>query len=524
MRTVFVLFDSLNRLALGAYGGKAVATPNFDRFAKRCVTYDKHYAGSLPCMPARRDMHTGRLNFMHRHWGPLEPFDESYPRILSQNGVYSHLISDHLHYFEDGGSGYANTFDSWSFIRGQEYDTYKAMVQPPVERLRETFDPRHYPLDGLPEGTVTRGNSQKASWKRSRAAINKQYFKEESDFPTAKCFAEAFEFLDINHEADNWFLQLECFDPHEPFTAPERFKAAYETGYNGKILDWPHYERATESAEEIAEIRGNYAALVAMCDEYFGKLLDYFDEHELWENTSLVLTTDHGFLLSEHQWWGKNRMPYYEEIAHIPLMIWHPACDGGKRVEALTQTPDLMPTFLELHNCAVPPSVTGVSLAASLTSDTPVHNSIILGMFGGPVCATDGRYSYFLYPDDPDAQEFSLYTLMPTHLSSYFDIEELKSMEIAPPFDFTKGVPMMKMRLDPSNSQVGSDGQTLEECETKLFDLSLDPNQENPIENPQVVANLRQAIIQHFSRHDSPKEIYGRFGLEADQQLLTRAG
>ena len=105
MKTVFVLFDSLNRLALGAYGGTTISTPNFDRFSKKAVTFDKHYVGSLPCMPARRDMHTGRLNFMHRHWGPLEPFDESFARILSDNGIYSHLISDHLHYFEEGGWG-----------------------------------------------------------------------------------------------------------------------------------------------------------------------------------------------------------------------------------------------------------------------------------------------------------------------------------------------------------------------------------------------------------------------------------
>ena len=55
MKTVFVLFDSLNRHLLGAYGGQRIPTPNFDRLAKRSRVYDKHYVGSLPCMPARRD-------------------------------------------------------------------------------------------------------------------------------------------------------------------------------------------------------------------------------------------------------------------------------------------------------------------------------------------------------------------------------------------------------------------------------------------------------------------------------------
>lgn len=518
MRTVLVLFDSLNRLALGAYGGTAVKTPNFDRFARRAVTFDKHYVGSLPCMPARRDMHTGRLNFMHRHWGPLEPFDDSFARLLSGAGVYSHLISDHLHYFEDGGWGYANAFDSWDFIRGQEYDALKALAAPPVDRFKQKFDPSHYPFDNLANGTITRGNTDRTAWKRSRAAITHDFLKEEADFPTAKCFAAAFEFLDLNKEADNWFLQLECFDPHEPFVAPDRFKEAYESGYNGKILDWPLYEKVSNSKQEIAEIRGNYAALVAMCDEYFGKLLDHFDANGLWDDTCLILTTDHGFLLSEHEWWGKNRMPYYEEISHIPLMIWHPehADQSGSRRKNLTQTPDLMPTILEIHQCQVPPSVTGVSLNSMLADDTPVHESLALGMFAGPVCVTDGRYSYFRYPEDLSGENLNLYTLMPTHLASHFTISELQSSQLAGPFDFTKGAPLLKIRLDPKNTQVGNDGQTLEDCTSALYDLENDPGQTAPLSNDAVVARLAERIVHHFTEHDAPAELYPHFGLHRE--------
>ena len=65
---------------------------------------------------------------MHRPWGPLEPFDNSYAKLLSKNGIYSHIVSDHLHYFENGGTGYVTAFDSWDFIRGQEYDPIEVMV------------------------------------------------------------------------------------------------------------------------------------------------------------------------------------------------------------------------------------------------------------------------------------------------------------------------------------------------------------------------------------------------------------
>ena len=82
MRVVFALFDTLNRRSLGCYGGTTVKTPNFDRLALRSVVFDNHYVGSLPCIPARREMMTGRYNFLHRSCVPLETFDHAWPGLL----------------------------------------------------------------------------------------------------------------------------------------------------------------------------------------------------------------------------------------------------------------------------------------------------------------------------------------------------------------------------------------------------------------------------------------------------------
>ncbi len=517
MRTIFVMFDSLNRHTLGAYGGAEVATPNFDRFAKRALTFDRHYVGSLPCMPARRDMHTGRLNFTHRPWGPLEPFDNSYAELLGKNGIYTHLVSDHQHYFENGGWGYANTFDSWNFIRGQEYDPIKPVVSPPVKMLREKFDERHYPMQDLANGqAITREATEKAPWRRMRHAVNTLFMDAEEDFPTAKCFAGAFEFLELNKAADDWFLQLECFDPHEPFTVPERFKKAYDTGYNGKILDWPIYEKVNNSKAEVAEIRSNYAALVAMCDEYFGRLLDWLDAENAWADTTLIVTTDHGHLLGEHEWWAKNKMPYYEEISHIPLMMWHPEMGerSGTRTDALTQTTDLMPTFLDLYSIETPPEVTAQSLMPALQGRGTKRDTAILGMFAGPICVTDGRYTYFRFPVEPAGEPLPLYTVMPSHMTTLFSVEELRTTELVGPFDFTKGVPMMKVEM---SSEVGEAGL---ECVANwgegscLFDLSTDPGQETPIDDPATIECLNRCIVEHLIRHDAPEEIYAHYGLE----------
>ena len=63
MKTVFLLFDSLNKRMLSPYNKEVNYTPNFDRLSKKSITFDNHYIGSMPCMPARRDMQSGRLSF-----------------------------------------------------------------------------------------------------------------------------------------------------------------------------------------------------------------------------------------------------------------------------------------------------------------------------------------------------------------------------------------------------------------------------------------------------------------------------
>ena len=503
MKAVFVLFDSLCRTAMGCYGPTPVRTPNFDRFAARAVTFDTHFVGSLPCMPARRDLHAGRLNFLHRSWGPLEPFDNSFPEAMREAGIHAHLVTDHMHYFEDGGSTYHGRFRTWDFIRGQEYDPWKAMVQPPLARLREKYSPRHYDFE--------------AGWKRLQHAVNSEFMQEERDLPLPRCFDSAFEFLDRNRDADPWFLMLECFDPHEPFQAPKRFKEQYATSWKGGVLDWPHYEKVADSPEEIAEIRANYAALVAACDHYFGRLLDYFDRHDLWESTALVLSTDHGFLLAEHDWWGKNLMPYYTEISHIPLIVHHPRYThrAGERRASLTQTMDLMPTFLDLFGLPVPREARGSSVVPLLEGDRSQRDIGIFGMFGGPIGATDGRYTYYLYPNDLYAPGLHEYTLMPMHLHTLFSVAEMRTSVLVDPFDFTKGMPLLRIEALKDARRIPMHDNKLFDpgVGTTLYDLAADPRQTRPFRDDAIERRFLAGIAQVMRAHDAPVELYARYGV-----------
>ena len=84
MKAIMVMYDSLNRHLLETCGCDWTQTPNFRRLAEKSVQFENNYVGSLPCMPARRELHTGRLSFFHRSWGPLESFDDSMPELLKK--------------------------------------------------------------------------------------------------------------------------------------------------------------------------------------------------------------------------------------------------------------------------------------------------------------------------------------------------------------------------------------------------------------------------------------------------------
>lgn len=488
MKTIMVMFDSLNRRMLPPYGCEWIHAPNFDRLAKRTVTFENHYAGSMPCMPARRELHTGRSNFLHRSWGPVEPFDESLPEILQDNNIYTHLVSDHQHYWEDGGATYHNRYSSWEIARGQEGDHWKGHIADP-----------DYPNSKK----KMRGNL----WRQD--IINRSYATKEEDMPQAQTFANGLHFIQTNHAEDNWFLQIETFDPHEPYFTQKQYKDLYPHNYDGPEFDWPDYARVEESEEEIAHVRYEYAALVSMCDHYLGKVIDEMDRLQMWEDTMLIVCTDHGYLLGEHDWWAKNIMPWYNETIHIPLFIWDPKNPlAGERRSALTQTVDLMPTILDFFDISIPGSTTGAALTDTVAHDASVHEGALFGTHGAHINVTDGRYVYMRAPVNPQNTPLNEYTLMPTHMNSLFSVGEMQNIELAEPFSFTKGCKTMKI---PARTYINA-----HTFGTQLFDLENDPGQLKPLVDDEIERKMIALMIKLMRLNDAPTEQYERVGLPID--------
>ncbi|WP_134698600.1 sulfatase [Ammoniphilus sp. YIM 78166] len=489
MKTIVILLDTLNRHMLEAYNNQTwVKTPNISRLAEKSVVFGNHWSGSLPCMPARRDIMTGRLGFLERGWGGLEPFDVTLTQKLREGNVFSHIVTDHYHYFATGGENYCQAFNTWDFYRGQETDPWISRVNPP----------------GLTETTY--GQT------RSQYELNRKTFLEEEQYPGPKTIQAACRWLEENQEADRFFLMVEAFDPHEPFDCPQHYLDLYEDDYSGPRFDWPTYGRVSEPPEAMEHVRKRYAANLSMIDHWLGKLLDTMDQQQLWEDTMVIFTTDHGFLLGEHEWTGKNFMHVYNEIAHLPLMIHVPGMGSvGKQIDSITQNIDLMPTILEYFGIEIPVTVKGQSLLGLIDgTKEKLRDYALYGMHGMTVNLTDGEYTYLRAPAREDNHPCHVYTAMPTSFRSFHGVVDPGKIEVGR-FLSQTDYPVFRI----PTSQEGSPFKFSKNFrESLLFQLSTDYAQVNPVQDKELQVFYEKRLIEAMEREQAPAEQYVRLGLE----------
>ena len=487
-----LMFDSLNRNMLPPYGCDWTVAPNFRRLAGRCVTFDNSYVCSMPCMPARRDLHTGRPNFLHRSWGPIEPFDDSVPEMLGRNGIYTHLATDHYHYFEEGGCTYHTKYSTWESFRGQEHDPWIGQIAAPH----------------LPANAVGQINPQ--DWK------NRGVVRSEDDMPQSKTVRAGVDFMRRNASEDNWFLQIECFDPHEPFFSLREHQEAYAEHfekYQGRFFDWPHYGSVTETPEEVEHCRYEYASLLTLCDKKLGEVLDAMDALHLWEDTMLIVWTDHGFLLGEHGCWAKSWVPFYQEVCHTPFFVWDPRSGkSGERRKALVQPSiDLGPTLLEFFGVPHTSNMIGKPLGDTIASDVKVRDYATFGLFGAHVNITDGIHKYMRAPVSPQNQPLFEHTLMPTHMRHAFRVDELtQGIALHPGFPFTKGCPVLRI---PSSQPWPQQLNPPFAPGHLLYNVVEDPAEASPLCDPAIEARFIEALRGELQRMDAPTDQYARLGL-----------
>lgn len=448
-------------------------------------------------MPARRDMLTGRLGFLERNWGPIEPFDRTLPELLAQKSIRSHMITDHYHYLEHGGEGYCQSFTTWQFHRGQEHDNM------------EWMEPPYHEPDHVGKTSEYYQN-------------NRRGFTGEEVYPSPKTYQAAAEWLERHGGEDNFLLWVEGFDPHEPFDVPEKYLAMYNDTYDGPLCEWPTYAPFAGSDEELRHIRNRYKATLTMTDHWIGRLLEVCDRQNLWDDTMIIFTTDHGFMLGEHGLMAKNYMQGYNELYHIPMMIHQPGQTTENRIPALTQNTDLFPTICA-HFSIDPKnfmhSIHGKDLSPIMNGEVAsVREGVLYGVYGKSVNVCDGRHTFFKSPVREDNTPLNIYASMLTTINQRIGVDSLNDPEVVETGPFLKWTQFPVYRVPAHQFHFSDTTQRFTERtqyhdKDYLFDIEHDYEQQNDLDDPDTHTRMSELLARLMVEHDAPDDQFERLGL-----------
>jgi arylsulfatase A-like enzyme len=203
-----------------------------------------------------------------------------------------------------------------------------------------------------------------------------------SDSPNAALettLSAAVQALDGLFAKDNWLVWVDLATLVPPWTVPEEYVAPYF-----EVESEDHEDADEEEANEplqplfdprpgplpadddkiVKRLQYSYASALTFLDAGLEALIEELGNLGLGDEIVFLLTSDHGLPLGEHGIFGPHRPWLHDELIHVPLLLSlpHSADDVGRRVPALTQSCDLMPTLLDLFGQPIPTDVHGRSL------------------------------------------------------------------------------------------------------------------------------------------------------------------
>lgn len=354
MNFIVLILDTLRYDHLGVSRRRPIRTPNFDRFSKVATSFERCYTGSYPSQPHRCDCATGRFVFPFYGWQEMPADEVHLVELLGESGYRTHIVSD-------GGLPF-----SLGLARGfQSGEHLKENVD--AEQMKDLIEKTPYPCDPK--------KSRIPEQMRRQWALRTHVYQKEEDWPQARVMNAAASWIEEN-KADPFFLWIESWRIHEAWVDPQEYVDTYDPGYSGEIVALPSYSPDVNylTPEELNHVRAMYAASVTFTDKWFGRLAQTLEAEGLLENTFVIVSSDHGFSLGDHNRTGKHGVPspeqepwpLYEECTHVPLLVHMPAQTGPRGSSSLVQHADIMPAVLDLAGLETPDTVRGKSWRAIL--------------------------------------------------------------------------------------------------------------------------------------------------------------
>ena len=346
-----VFADQWRNTARGLHNPQ-IATPNMDRFAEEAFSTDQAVSGCPLCSPYRSELLTGRRavhtgvfgNCMTGYDMCLSPEELCISQVLKESGYRTgyigkwHLDSPEL----NSGSQPLSGAEGW--------DAYT-----PPGKKRHGFEYWH-------------------AYNAWNDHLHMHYWEEDSEKIFTNLWSpvhetdKALEFME-SRKKEPFALFLSWNPPHPPFEKiPEKYydlyrdlEPDYSPNVEGDRFDNQTGEPGVKSRKELDEAIRCYYAAVTGLDEQFGRIITWLKENELYDQTIVLLTADHGEHLGAHGYVGKHT--WYEESINVPFMLSYPEKIPVGRNDISMETVDIFPTLLGLMDITIPPSVEGRCLA-----------------------------------------------------------------------------------------------------------------------------------------------------------------
>lgn len=334
---ILIVVDALRARNLGCYGEERYSSPNIDRIADKGVLFENVYCSWNTTDQSLTTILSGRYPRTHgiiHHGDRVEPGDlntfESLnvrllPQILQENGYKTIAIDWMGRWFEKGFDYYGYRLKR-NFLRKLLYYTvtlpyiHLRYIAANIGLLRIYAKRRRFSIPSLWKGLRDVFQTFRFSFELARV--------QDSAFVTGLA-----QELIKKVKKEKFFLFLHYWDTHSPYYCPKKLLGEEKRPLNTKDA-----------------LLSRYRGAVRYVDQQIGRLLDILKDERLIEDTLIIITSDHGESLTEHDIFFDHH-GLYDVTTHVPLVLYYPKTfSEPKRVKGLVEHIDLVPTLCELLN------------------------------------------------------------------------------------------------------------------------------------------------------------------------------
>ncbi|MFC4992034.1 sulfatase [Rubritalea tangerina] len=421
---LFIAVDDL-KPALSCYGDPIAKTPNFDRLAKRGVTFTNSHCNQAVCGPSRASLMTGlrpdrtKVHDLKTITREVTPWITTLPQQLKQHG-YTTAGTGKI--YDPRSVDKKLDAPSWSLpFRLHNLDYNPKYPEPVLGAYHGA--PQRKAFETMQANGLKGYGPMYAELKKQKLnSVTESENVPDDAYTDGAIRKQGIQFMQqLAAKKQPFFLAVGFKKPHLPFIAPKK----YWDMYDPKQLPLASFQQFAKNAPKFAyhsspELRSyagppssgpvpndqqrhlihGYYACVSFIDAQLGLLLDELDRLKLSDNTIVVLWGDHGWHLGDHGLWCKHTN--YEQSTRSPLIIAGPGIQKNKQSNAPTEFVDIFPTLCDLTHTPVPNNLDGVSFLPILNGSKDAVREFAMSQFprGNAMgyALRDSQFRYIAWP------------------------------------------------------------------------------------------------------------------------------